>query len=351
MQRVLVVAEHAIDVGLLEDEFKNLHRVTAEADVAGFAGLLDFPQGRERLVDDLLHGHELDVVAENDIEVIRAETVQGNIDALGDAFGREIEMRQVVATEFGAQRVALPRHAFERDAEKHLAHAAAVERRRIDKVEPALQRDAHAAERFVESDVSKLSAEGAGAETKNRQVKIGVSETTSLHRRRGKDDAKKLNRAAAHREQDVGPQRLIGGLDGEHVIGTFDVLIKIPFENRLKLQRRTRLGEHGAELLPNGRFAFLRVGIIGGDAHRLAMIDGDRAQDRAQDLRDRDDPGGKIERDNLGVRPALGGGGVIAIGDEDFRVMARPREDAQDVRMSQRGLEHDAEFQDEARAR
>ena len=101
-------------------------------------------------------------------------------------------MRQVVATEFGAQRVALARDTFERDAEEHLAHAASVERRRIDKVEPALQRDAHAAERFVESDVSKLSAEGAGAETKNRKVKIGVSETTSLHRRRGKDDAKRL---------------------------------------------------------------------------------------------------------------------------------------------------------------
>jgi hypothetical protein len=32
-------------------------------------------------------------------------------------------------------------------------------------------------------------------------------------------------------------------------------------------------------------------------------------------------------------------------------VMARPREDAQDVRMSQGGLEHDSEFQDKAKAR
>ena len=57
------------------------------------------------------------------------------------------------------------------------------------------------------------------------------------------------------------------------------------------LQRRASLGEHGAKLLPNGRFTFLRVGVIGGDAHRLAVIDGDRTQDGTQDLRDRDDAG------------------------------------------------------------
>ena len=87
MQRVLVITQDAIDMGLLKDKFKNLHRITAEADVAGFAGLLDFPQGRDRLVDDLLHRHKLDVVAENDIKVIGTEAVQGNINALGNTFG------------------------------------------------------------------------------------------------------------------------------------------------------------------------------------------------------------------------------------------------------------------------
>jgi len=96
-----------------------------------------------------LHGDELDIVAENDIEVVGAESVKRYVDAFGDPFGREIEVLEVVATEFGAEGVMIAWDAPKRDAEQDFAHAAAVEGRGIDEVEPGVERRADALECVV----------------------------------------------------------------------------------------------------------------------------------------------------------------------------------------------------------
>ena len=193
LQRVLVVAQRAIDARLVEDEAEDFHRVTAEADVAHLARGLRLAQRGDRLIDDLLHRYKLDVVAENDVEMIRAEPVQRDIDRFRHALRGEVEVLQIVAAELRAELVAFARHAFQRDAEQHLAHAAAVERRGVDEVEPAIERDADALKRFVELHAAKLRTERRRAETEDWKLEVCLSEWTGLHgsafRRRARGDA------------------------------------------------------------------------------------------------------------------------------------------------------------------
>ena len=75
LEGVLVVAEHAVHRGLISDDAEDLLRIAAEAHEAHLAGGHGLADGRQRLVDDLLHGHELDVVAEHDVEVVSAQTM------------------------------------------------------------------------------------------------------------------------------------------------------------------------------------------------------------------------------------------------------------------------------------
>ena len=75
LEGVLVVAEHAVHRGLISDDAEDLLRIAAEAHEAHLAGGHGLAEGRQRLVDDLLHGHELDVVAEHDVEVVSAQTM------------------------------------------------------------------------------------------------------------------------------------------------------------------------------------------------------------------------------------------------------------------------------------
>jgi len=86
-------------------ERENLLRITAETDEAHLAVLLRPAQRGNCLVNDLLHLDELDVVTQDDVEVIGAEPVQTDIEALADAFGAEIEVAEIVAAELGAEQV------------------------------------------------------------------------------------------------------------------------------------------------------------------------------------------------------------------------------------------------------
>ncbi len=95
---------------------------------------LDLAERRQGLVDDLRHLHELDVVAEHDVEVVDAHPVQADVDALDDPPGREVEVGLVVAAELGPEEVAVARDAPERHAEQALAEPSAVERRGVDEV-------------------------------------------------------------------------------------------------------------------------------------------------------------------------------------------------------------------------
>ena len=181
LQCVLIVAQHAVHVRLLADEAEDFLRIAGEADVADFPGLLDFSQRGDRLIHDLLHRHEFDVVAEHDVEVIGAEPVQRDIDGFGHALRGKIEVRQIVASDFRAKRVALARHAFQRDAEQHFAHPASVKWRGVDEVQPALERDADARENFVERHVAEFRAERRCAEAKDGKLEIGLAEAAGFH--------------------------------------------------------------------------------------------------------------------------------------------------------------------------
>jgi hypothetical protein len=137
--------------------------------------LLDFFQCRDRLVHDLLHRHELDVVTQHDVQMIGAEAVQRHVHALRHALRGKIKMREVVASEFRAEGVAFARHALQRDAKQHLAHAASVEWRCVDEVQPALERDAHALHRLVELHAAELRAERRCAEAEDGKLEAGFS--------------------------------------------------------------------------------------------------------------------------------------------------------------------------------
>ena len=90
-------------------------------------------------------------------------------------------MLQIVAAEFRAKRVTVARHTAQGDAEEHLAHPAPVEGRRVDEVEPAIERDAHGVERFVELHAAEFLAERGGAEAENGQVKVSLTKPAGLH--------------------------------------------------------------------------------------------------------------------------------------------------------------------------
>lgn len=181
LECVLIVAEDAIDVGLVANEAEDLLRVTAESDVADFAGLLNAAEGGEGFVDDLLHRDELDVVAQDDVEVIGPQTMEGNIDAFGDASGGEIEMLEIVATELGAECVAVTRDAPESDAEENFTHSATVEGGRIDEVETAVEGDMDGAEGFLDIDGAELLAERGGSKAEDGELEAGGAERAGLH--------------------------------------------------------------------------------------------------------------------------------------------------------------------------
>lgn len=182
LERVLVVTQDAVDVGLVGDESEDLLRIAAEADESDLAGFLGATKGRERFVDNLLHGDELDIVAKHDVEVIGAQTVQTDIDAFGDAFGGEIKMGEVVASEFGAEDVLIAGNIAERETKQDLAHAAAVEGGGVDEVESGVQGDPDALEGFFQGNLAELLTEGAGAEAKDGDLKTGATEGAERNR-------------------------------------------------------------------------------------------------------------------------------------------------------------------------
>ena len=178
---MLVVAQHAVDLGLLADELEDLLRVAAEADGLHLAGLLRLAEGRDGLIDDLLHRDKLDVVAEDDVEVVGAEAVQGDVDALRDALGAKVEVRQVIAAELRAELVAIARDAAEGDAQEYFGNTAAVEGRGVDEVDAAIEGDLDGLQGVIEGDTAEFLAERGGAETENREFDSGLTEGASLH--------------------------------------------------------------------------------------------------------------------------------------------------------------------------
>jgi hypothetical protein len=181
LQRVLIVAEDDIQIGLIEDEAKELHRVARYANEADFALFLHFAQGGNRFINDLLHGHELDVVTETNIEVLHAKPVQADIHALEDALGGEIEVVQIVAAKLGGDQIAVARGLAQRHAKQHLAHAASVKWGSVDEVHASLEGYMNGAKGFGEVHFAEFLAERRGAKADDRKFEAGLAEHACLH--------------------------------------------------------------------------------------------------------------------------------------------------------------------------
>ena len=113
--------------------------------------------------------------------MVGAEPVERHVDALCDPPGREIEMCQVVAAQFRAEQITVPRDVFERHPKEHLAHTAAVERARVDQVHAALEGRVDAADRLFQRDGAKLLPQRTGAEGEDRDIEAGVAEWAGVH--------------------------------------------------------------------------------------------------------------------------------------------------------------------------
>ena len=168
----------------------------------------------------MLHLDELDVVAEHDVEMVGAEPVQADIDALGDALGGEVEVLEVVAAELRAERVGVARHATQRDAEQHFTHPASVEGRGVDEVQPALERHADALDGFIQGDVAELLPERRGAEAEDGQMKSGAAKGACLHVAKGlttnRQRGKVVRSARESSFRNFTPATLIGSASGDH---------------------------------------------------------------------------------------------------------------------------------------
>ena len=90
-------------------------------------------------------------------------------------------MSDVVPAELRAEQILISRHVAQSDAGQDFAHASAVERRRVDEVQAALQRDANAVERLVELHAPKFLAQRRGSEAEDRQIQAGAAQRSSLH--------------------------------------------------------------------------------------------------------------------------------------------------------------------------
>ena len=156
LERVVVVREDHVEVGAVEDVPEDVHRVAADADEPDLALLLELPERRQGLVDDLRHLDELDVVAEDDVEVVDPHPVEADVDALDDPPGREVEVGGVVAAELGAEEVRVAGDAPEGRAEQALAQPPAVEGRGVDEVHAEVERDPDRPDRLVQVDRAEL---------------------------------------------------------------------------------------------------------------------------------------------------------------------------------------------------
>ena len=116
LEGVLVVREDAVDVEVVEDGVEGFHGVAGESDGADFSFGLEFHGCGEGFFPDLLEGDEFDVVEEEDVEVVGAEAVEGDVDGFLDAFGGEVEVGERVAAELGAELIGIARSAAEGDA-------------------------------------------------------------------------------------------------------------------------------------------------------------------------------------------------------------------------------------------
>ena len=138
-------------------------------------------------------------------------------------------------------------------------------------------------------------------------------------------------------EADVGVHFLFSGLDGEEVVVVADVVVVFPLLDFFEFLILVGVGEDFAVGFPDRG---LPVGGVAGDGgifaegiHDDSFLDRMDGKEAFQDLGDRRQAGGKVEVHDIAVRPLLGAGRVIGVGDEDLGVVAGGRQDAEDFRV------------------
>ena len=83
----MVVTQHTIHIDLVDNEFKDFLWVPTESNVPDLTLLLHFLECRQGLIDNLLHGDELDIMAQGNVQMISAQAVKTHIHAFLDSAG------------------------------------------------------------------------------------------------------------------------------------------------------------------------------------------------------------------------------------------------------------------------
>lgn len=65
---------------MIEDFIEAGHGVAGEADGADFSGILSFDQSGDRFLPDLVQFHELNIVEEDEVEVVGAHALHGDVE-------------------------------------------------------------------------------------------------------------------------------------------------------------------------------------------------------------------------------------------------------------------------------
>ena len=115
LKRVLVIRQHTVHVCLVADKSKDLLRISTEADESHLPRLLDSPERRNRFVHDLLHRNKLDVMAQDDVQIVRAQSMQTHIDTFYHTFSAKIEVLKVITAQFSTKRITLTRNTSQCD--------------------------------------------------------------------------------------------------------------------------------------------------------------------------------------------------------------------------------------------
>jgi hypothetical protein len=176
LEGVLIVREDAVEVVLsvIKDGMKGLRRIAGEPHGTDEALLLELQSGRDGLLPNLGEIDKFDVVEEDDVEMIGAQAVEGDVDAFLDALGGKVEVGERVATEFGSLEIGIAGHVAESDAEQ--------------------DGDADGFQGILDADFAEFLAEGRGPKAEDGKVDSGVAERSGLHGRRGEGTARTIRR-------------------------------------------------------------------------------------------------------------------------------------------------------------
>ena len=135
---------------------------------------------------------------------------------------------------------------------------------------------------------------------------------------------------APHHKQNIGPQRLVCGLDREDMIRRAHRIVKLPLLDRIERMFKTCMRDLSPVFRPDGGFAHLRVRIIRWNSHCMYRVQRNCCKKRPEDLNAVHYSWRKRETHNLRVWSAFARSWIVSIRDQNFRVMSCARDDLGD---------------------